>query len=341
MDVVLSAGAPLEAQAGAVGRATTTITDSARDERRIPVDCWYPALGSEGPESVYELLPGIGFTASAVDDAPAAPGPYPLLVWSHGRTGTRTSYVMLCEGLAAKGSVVVAPDHPGDLLTDWLSGTAVDDATNEAQRVDDVRCVLDAVLGAHSGLDAQAEVDARQVAVAGHSYGGYTAFALAGALPADRRVAAVAGLQPFTRTLPASVLERVEVPSLLVAGAGDTATPPDTDAVPTFAALTGGEAWMVGVESAGHQACSDVGLYLELAPQVDRLPDLVRDFLGGFADQVTGRAGDPWRPTVGLHLRILGAWLDHVFDRDRRRARRDLDAVGELPGVTMERTRPD
>ena len=67
------------------------------------------------------------------------------------------------------------------------------------------------------------------------------------------------------------------------------------------------------IENAGHQACSDVGLYLELAPQVEGLPDLVADFLRSLADQVTGRAGDPWRPTVGLHLRILGAWLDELL----------------------------
>ncbi|HYA69367.1 MAG TPA: prolyl oligopeptidase family serine peptidase, partial [Acidimicrobiales bacterium] len=298
MDVVLRAGAPLEAHAGAIGRATTVITDPARRQRRIDLDCWYPASASGGPESTYEILPGIGFTASAVADAPVAPGRHPLLVWSHGRVGTRSSYVMLSEGLAARGYVVVAPDHPGDRLTDWLSGTAVDDATNEAQRVDDIRLVLDAVLGGGCELEAVSAIDAERVGVAGHSYGGYTAFALAGARQTDGRVGAVAGLEPFTRTLPASVLGRVGVPSLLVAGNRDTSTPPHTDASPAYAALSGDNAWMVGVESAGHQACSDVGLYLELAPRVGGLPDLVGTFLSGFADQVTGQAGDPWRPTV-------------------------------------------
>ena len=68
--------------------------------------------------------------------------------------------------------------------------------------------------------------------------------------------------------------------------------------------------------AAGHQACSDVGLYLELESQVDGVPDIVAAFLASMADQVTGHAGDPWRPTVGLHLRILGAWLDDVFAMD-------------------------
>jgi len=57
--------------------------------------------------------------------------------------------------------------------------------------------------------------------------------------------------------------------------------------------------------------------------------------LESLADQVTGRAGDPWRPTVGLHLRILGAWLDELFERDADRARRDLEEVAHTAGVEM------
>ena len=171
--------------------------------------------------------------------------------------------------------------------------------------------------------------------MAGHSYGAHTAFALAGGEPAETRIAAVAGLEPFTRTLPPSVFARVDVPSLLVAGAHDTATPPETDADPAFAALGAEDARLVRIEHAGHQACSDVGLYLELAPQVGGLPELASDYLHSLADQVTGRAGDPWRPTVGLHLRILVAWLDAIFDRHADVARHNLTAVGGLPGVAM------
>ena len=244
---------------------------------------------------------------------------------------------MLCEGLAARGYVVVAPDHPGDTLADWLLGTAVDDATNEAQRVDDVRVVLSAVLQAGVGLATEVQADAARVALAGHSYGAYTAFAFAGAEPNDPRVGAVAGLQSFTRTLPPSVLAGVKAPALLIAGAYDATCPPVTDTGPAFAALGSTDARRVDIEHAGHQACSDVGLYLELEPQVGALPDIVVDFLHSLADQVTGSAGGPWRPTVGLHTRILGAWLDEIFDRDAARARHELADIGQMPGVTLQR----
>jgi predicted dienelactone hydrolase len=312
------------------------VVDASRADRVLGVDCWYPTLGGAYPASRYELLPGIGFTASALADAPPAPGPHPLVVFSHGRSGTRSSYAMLCEGLAARGYVVVAPDHPGDTLADWLLGIAVDDATNEAQRVDDVRVVLNAVLDRRVGLAAVSGVDSAQVALAGHSYGAYTAFAYAGAQTSDPRIGAVAGLQSFTRTLPASVFARVKAPSLLIAGGHDATCPPDTDTRPAFAALGSPDARCVDIDHAGHQACSDVGLYLELEPHVETLPDIVGDFLHSLADQVTGRAGDPWRPTVALHLRILGAWLDDVFDRDTAQARSDLDGIRQIPGVAMQ-----
>ena len=103
---------------------------------------------------------------------------------------------------------------------------------------------------------------------------------------------------------------------MLIVGMQDKTTPPDTDADRAFEAL-GEHVRRVDVELAGHQACSDVGLYLELAPQVEGLPEIVFEFLQSMAADVTGTPGDPWRPTVGLHLQTLGDWLDAVLDRVR------------------------
>ena len=93
----------------------------------------------------------------------------------------------------------------------------------------------------------------------------------------------------------------------------------------------------VDIARAGHQACSDVGLYLELEPQVDGIPEIISAFLQSMAHQVTGTAGDPWRPTVALHLRILGAFLDDALGRDPERARRELDEIARMPGVEQQR----
>ncbi|HEU5302669.1 MAG TPA: hypothetical protein VFW06_10575 [Acidimicrobiia bacterium] len=339
MDSVVAAGPPLEQRGVAVGHRPARIVDEARDDRTIDLECWYPALPGDHSPTVYELLPGIGVTSFAFEAALAAPGPHPLVVWSHGRSGTRTSYVMLCEGLAARGYFVVAPEHPGDTLLDWMTGTAVDDATNERNRVADLQVVLDHLLGSESGtFDGLPVIDPARVAVAGHSYGAFTAYALASAESDRPRIRGAAGLQSLTRTIPLDDLGRISVSLLMVTGSFDDVTPPVIDADPAFDALARQDVHRVDIRDAGHQGCSDVGLYLELIDEVGGVPDLVRDFVTGMAAQVTGRAGTRWRPTVTLHLRILGAWLDEVTGGDRDRARAELAAIGAMPGVAVRLT---
>jgi predicted dienelactone hydrolase len=335
--VTLAAGPPLEAPRHRVGRSSALLVDSARDDRAVAVDIWYPSTPEAvGEASFYEILPGVGFTAAAVHEAEIAGGRHPLLLWSHGRTGTRSSNALLCEAMAARGVAVVAPEHAGDSLGDWLLGAAVDDATNETNRIADARFVLDAVFGAEGALAALgAHVDADRVAAAGHSYGGFTALSVGSEPTRDPRVRAVAGLQAFTRSMPKEVFERIEIPTLLIAGSKDASTPPATDADRAWAKLGAGTAFRVDIERAGHQACSDVGLYLELAPQVPGLPDFVNDYLVSMAADVTGTPGDPWRDTVALHARILGAFLAGALDIDPATATRELAAVAMLPGVSV------
>jgi predicted dienelactone hydrolase len=339
MSSSLRSGPPLEPLRHRVGRSTSILVDPARDDRAVAVDTWYPAQpATASTPSVYELLPGIGFTASAEHEPEMAAGKYPLVLWSHGRTATRSSYALLCEAIAARGFVVVSPEHAGDSLADWLLGTFVDDDTNGANRVADARFVLDAVLGANGQLSGVGTgVDTGRVAAAGHSYGGFTALTLAGGDAPDPRVRAVAGLQALTRSIPKRVFERLQIPTLLVTGSNDTTTPPETDADRAWAKLAAEPAWRVDIERAGHQGCSDVGLYLELAPQVEGLPAVVHEYVASMAADVTGTAGDPWRDTVALHVRILAAFLDGALEIDVEPATLELEAVSELPGVTVSR----
>ena len=304
------AGPPLLAPRFEVGHASTSFTDADRGGRELVTEVWYPAAAPSGAPTTYELVPGVAFTAHATDGATPLPGPLPVVVFSHGRTGTRTSYVLLCEGLAAQGYVVVASDHPGDTLGDWLTGAQADDPTNEAQRLGDVGLVLDR-LADHTvdGLVDGLEVDTGRVVVAGHSYGGWTAIA-SGAGAHGSRLRGVVGLQPFSRNLSRDRLAGLTAPLLLVGGTVDTTTPVDADTHRAFDAAGSADAHVVEVTAAGHQACSDVGLYLELLPQVDGLPDFVHETVGAMAADVTGTPGDPWRPTVALHLELVTVWMD-------------------------------
>lgn len=311
---VLHAGPPLLDPVHPVGHATTSLTDADRDGRHLDVEVWYPAARAGGTATSYEVVPGVAFSAHATELATPLDGPLPVVLFSHGRTGTRTSYVLLCEGLAAQGYVVVAADHPGDTLGDWLTGNAADDPTNEAQRLGDLGLLLDRLAdGTFDRLVDGLRADPAQVVVAGHSYGGWTAIAC-GASDHGSRVRGVVGLQPFSRNLSRDRLAGLTVPLLLVGGTADTTTPVDADTHRAFDAAGSSDAHVVEVVAAGHQACSDVGLYLELLPQVDGLPEFVHDTVTAMASNVTGTAGDPWRPTVALHLELVAVWLRGTLD---------------------------
>ncbi len=338
----LHAGPPLEAPLCPVGHTSSSLVDDDRAGRIVPVDAWYPAATADGPPAMYEILPGVGFTAAGIEDGTVADGRHPLILWSHGRTGTRSSYVLFCEALAARGFVVLAPEHAGDALGDWIIGAAVDDATNEANRIGDAHFVLNHVLGLGGAVPADAalgaiapHVDADRVAAMGHSYGGFTALAVGSGVTAHPSVRAVAGMQSFTRSLPKTAFESIAVPTMLVVGMRDTTTPPETDADRAWAKLAAEPAWRVDVERAGHQACSDVGLYLELAPSVPDVPDLVRAFVASMAADVTGTAGDPWRETVALHVRIAGAFLRGALGLDADAAEAELAMIAALDGVNI------
>jgi dienelactone hydrolase len=341
MPIFLEAGAPLEPARQPIGRSSVVLTDGSRGDRLVPADIWYPSdPAATGVASPYEILPGIGFTAAAIHDASIAPGLHPLLVWSHGRTATRSTYVLLCEALAGRGFVVIAPEHAGDSLGDWMVGAAVDDATNETNRVADTRFVLDAVLDTAGPLSTiAAQVDHDRIAVAGHSYGGFTALSVASGADADPRVRAVAGLQAFTRSLPKQVFTSIAVPTLLAVAQRDATTPPASDADRAWAKLGAVPAWRFDVARAGHQACSDVGLYLELAPQVEGVPELVLQYVASMSADVTGTAGEPWRETVALHVGMLAAFLAIALDIDPDAGTAELADIAARPGVAQDHRR--
>ncbi len=160
------------------------------DEPSLAMKLWYPALSEGAPEGViaypYEVKIGaplgtvaIASTAGrAIQDAPfdRTQGPYPLVVLSPGFAVGTTSYGWLAEHLASYGFVMLAPEHRETLDPQnelWRS------AMTRPQDVLAVFAYVDAQVAA-GGLLAGL-VDPEVTAVIGHSYGGYTALAAAGA----------------------------------------------------------------------------------------------------------------------------------------------------------------
>jgi predicted dienelactone hydrolase len=174
--------APQYAKRGSysVGTREFKIEDKARP---LTGTVWYPALKT--PDQKEETTYTAGFLSDkgvAIRDAQPNPknGPYPLIVFSHGFMGLRLQSLWYTEHLASYGFVVIAVDHPGSTLFDYQTGDA---AANWALRpldglreIEYAEKVLNAPGDALAGL-----IDMNTIAVSGHSLGGYTALALAGA----------------------------------------------------------------------------------------------------------------------------------------------------------------
>ncbi len=351
LDVVpeLSARPPLEPQHHVVGRHSTLLADPARDGRLLGVDLWYPALDPADDDltalvkSRYELFPGVSFeSAGALHEPPARAGKFPLIVFSHGRTGTRFAYSLVCEALAARGSIVVACDHPGDALSDWLLGTNADDRTNEVNRVADAHLLVHAMVHGHPsiGVGVLNAVDHEHVVIMGHSYGAYTALAtVAGArgVAAHDRVHAVVCFQPYTRTVSDALLGRVTTPTLLVVSDDDRSTPPATDADRPWALVRGTPTWRLDLAGAGHQAISDIALYAELAEHVEGIPDIVRQYLAATSAEAATTGTMSWRDLMRAQVEVAWAFLDLVLDLDADRGMASLDAIEQMSGIALRR----
>ena len=108
-------------------------------------------------------------------DASAAP--YPLVVFSHGFSSNAVWYSTIIEHLASHGFIVFAPEHVEHFDPEWSEiWSASIDRPQDIKQTLDYAEQMTAPDGELAGL-----IDMENVAVAGHSYGGYTDLAMAGA----------------------------------------------------------------------------------------------------------------------------------------------------------------
>ncbi|AZZ92797.1 alpha/beta fold hydrolase [Hahella sp. KA22] len=163
--------------AASIGFREAQVTDGPAN-RPLHVSIWYPAqtnpsTTAETPtSSVGENRAFFGVQASP--DAEPAQGGHPLVVLSHGYGGNWRNLNWLAAELAAKGYVVAAPDHPGTTTFDRRPA----EAARLWERPHDLSRVIDFIL---DNPQLAGEINADNIAAIGHSLGGWTVMALAGA----------------------------------------------------------------------------------------------------------------------------------------------------------------
>ncbi|MEL6222581.1 MAG: alpha/beta hydrolase [Cyanobacteria bacterium J06627_8] len=114
-------------------------------------------------------------------------GPIPLMILSHGYGDSRTnsSAVAAAQNLAANGFVVAAIEHIGSNTAyqdDLIRGLTQEsfDAVEFINRPLDIQFLLD-TLEQQNEAEFQGRLQLERVGIIGHSFGGYTALAAAGA----------------------------------------------------------------------------------------------------------------------------------------------------------------
>ena len=197
-----------------------TLTGDPDDRRELRVRIWYPstgrASGGQAPPAPYvleldRLAPHFGAdrtaryrsvaTSARLGELPDLEGgPYPVVLFSHGKGMVGAFYSALLERLAAGGRAVVAIDHPFGAEAVAVEGGRVipfDPRWDEMEPPEvpieevfrfteerselwaaDVRFVLDRLgelAAPGSGWILEGALDLRRVAAVGHSLGGKAA----------------------------------------------------------------------------------------------------------------------------------------------------------------------
>jgi predicted dienelactone hydrolase len=204
----------------------------------------------------------------AVWQPTVSPGPYPLVLFSHGAGGCKIQSTYLMRALAEEGMLVAAPDHMdkstkcpagkperSDLPADLLDDSKWDPSFHNDRGADirKLRAALEAD-PAYSGL-----IDTTRVALVGHSLGGYTVLALAGVWPSWKMdgITAVVALAPYAQPfVRGGKPSDIDVPVLFQVGSEDQLTPEEV-AHPIFAA-SAGPACIVTYPGADHFAWTDL-----------------------------------------------------------------------------------
>lgn len=171
----LCLGAAVASDALAAQSGFQSMTVAGEDP--IPVLLFYPTSAAARP------IPMGPWTVEAAPGAPADQALKGLIVLSHGTGGSEIGHHQLATGLASAGYLVASLRHPHD---NWQDRSMVGSLRYFTERPAQASRVIDAVL-AHPTWAPR--LPAGRIGALGHSAGGFTVLALAGAEALPQRAA--------------------------------------------------------------------------------------------------------------------------------------------------------
>ncbi len=258
----------------------------------------------------------------------------PVIVISHGLGSDRNTFRYLAQQLASYGFAVAVPSHPNsnaEQLRSLLNGRAstVTPPSEFINRPLDVSYLLD-VLAQLDRTDSSFALNLQQVGVVGHSFGGYTALALAGAslnfdqlqqdcknpnntfnlslllqcrtleLPRtqynlqDKRIKAAIAINPITSSVfGQNGLSQIQIPVTIVSSSADKVAPTLPEQILPFTWITAKNKYFLLFGDGTHFSAADTS-----DPDTEPLP---------IPESVIG-------PEPSLARRYLKAWSVAFFE---------------------------
>lgn len=257
----------------------------------LDTQVWYPTLSGEEENFAYDPE-GLTRGSIVINGMASCMQPRPVIIFSHGNGGIAYQSFRYSEALARRGYIVVAPNHKFDSLFDkddaWWAGVAM-------RRPLDVRAAFDwaAQESRRAGSSLSGCIREEDgYAVIGHSFGGFTALATAGAsldmtefnkvcnedagagctrvrqwqkrnpalnrLPTvDERVWAVVALAPAWHTFLGDSLQNINAPTFVIGGESDSLTTWENDVQPAYNMLRSTPRFLARLAEAGHYSFTD------------------------------------------------------------------------------------
>lgn len=238
------------------GSRSGVYLDPPGQNRRFMVQAFYPAaagaeayprlawIEAEGLRSAFASFAGLpAFTmshlgriqANAREGAPAAEGRFPVLIFSHGWTGSKIMHYDLAEELASRGIVTLLTDHPygglfvgfpdgsdspwyGDALPERAKDTGFLDAARYlvGSYASDITALVELLRTGALPSPLAGHIDASSVALGGHSTGGGAAVLAAMKNPG---ISGLVALDAWVEPLGAEVDTGLRLPQLHIGSA--------------------------------------------------------------------------------------------------------------------------